>query len=146
MMKAVKAGTRKFCILTKTQNEVKWLKTTWNNLKWPTTSKKPHTMRKNLLETTYNEQETKWNNLEQPRVRKNNMKWPTTSKEQPEMTCKEQILTSWNPSTWKIINWRAPMSQRSNRSIWCLQAVFCIICAYGKWWQTGKSKKMSELS
>ena len=78
-------------------------------------------------ETIYNKQEMTWNDLqwarrndlkqptmskklrEQPRARKkrhrtayllwtrNNLKQPTISKEQPEMTCKEQILTSWNP-------------------------------------------------
>ena len=69
-----------------------------------------------------------WNDLEQPRVRKKQhetlkffKKQPTVSKKQPETTCKEQILTSWSSSTWKIINWRAPMSQRINRSIPCLQ-------------------------
>ena len=40
---------------------------------------------------------TTWNNLERAR---NDMKLPTVSKKRPETTCKEQILTSWNPSTW----------------------------------------------
>ena len=30
---------------------------------------------------------------------RNDVKQPTASKKRPEMTCKEQILTSWNPST-----------------------------------------------
>ena len=83
--------------------------TTWN-LKQPTRSKK--------------QSETTWNNLQQAR---NNLKRPTMSKwleatyNKQEMTWKEQILKSWNPSTWKIINWRAAMSERSNRLIPCLQ-------------------------
>ena len=68
--------------------------TTLNDLERPRATKKRH-------ETTYPKQETTWNNLQQA---KNILK-------------KEQMLTSWIPSTWKIINWRDPMSQRSNISI-----------------------------
>ena len=84
---------------------------TWNDLQQARNDLKRPTASKKRTETT-------WNNLERAR---NDMIRPTTSKEQSETTCKEQILTSWNPSTWKLINWRAPLSQRSYRSILCLQ-------------------------
>ena len=90
---------------------------TRNDLKRPTMSKK-------WSETTYNVQERTWNDLGQPRGRKtwcdllwarNNLKQSTTSKGQPETTCIKQILNSWSPSICKIMNWRPPMPQRSNR-------------------------------
>ena len=52
--------------------------TTWNDLKRP--------------ETTYNEQETIWNNLQQTR---NDLNRPRTSKKRPETTYNEQEMT-WN--------------------------------------------------
>ena len=107
---------------------------TWNDQERPTTSKKRSETNYNEQETTWNDlqqarndlkRQTMWNNLEQAR---NDLKRPTVSKKQlettynkQEMTCKEQILTSGNSSTWKTINWRAPMSQRSKRSITCWQ-------------------------
>ena len=89
-----------------TWNHLKWSgttynkqKTIWKDLQQARSNLKQPTMSKKWLETTYNEHKTTWNNL--PFAR-NNLKRPTTSKEQPKMTCKEQSLTSWNPSTWKI--------------------------------------------
>ena len=75
---------RKYCmefhnILTKT----------WNYLKRPG--------------TTYNKQEATWNNLQRAR---HDVKQSETKK-QPTMTCNKQVLTSWNHSTWKIIDCRA---------------------------------------
>ena len=52
--------------------------TTWNDLERP--------------ETTYNEQETIWNDLQWAR---NNLKGPATSKKRPERVCNEQE-TTWN--------------------------------------------------
>ena len=49
---------------------------TWNDLQWPTTSKKQP-------ETIHNEQEKTWNNLQWAR---NDLKWPTMSKTQPTIT------------------------------------------------------------
>ena len=103
-----------------TRNDLQQAK---NDLKRTTTSKKRPEMTYNKQEMTWNDKQ--WNNLEQAR---NDLKRPTVSKKQlettynkQEMTCKEQILTSGNSSTWKTINWRAPMSQRSKRSITCWQ-------------------------
>ena len=80
-------------------------------MKGATTSKK-------RPETTCNEQETTWNNLQrakkdlkrpttskkQPETtwnkleqERNDIKRPTLSKEQPETTCIEQILNTWSP-------------------------------------------------
>ena len=126
----------------------------WSNLKRPTTSKTRHETTLTDLQRARNElkrpttskkrPETTWNYLEWVR---NDLKRPIASKKWPQTNCKEQILTSWKLSTWKIIKWRAPLSQRSNISVPCLQyfvfAIFCIICAYRKWWQTEKSKPMS---
>ena len=89
-------------------------RTTWNDLQQVRIDLKRPTKSKKRFGTT-------GNGLKQPRVSKKDMKRPTVSKKRPETTCKKQILTSWNPSTWKIINWRAPMSQTNNRSIPCLQ-------------------------
>ena len=78
-------------------------------------------------ETIYNEQEMTWNDL--PRARNDlkqsraSMKRPTVTQKRPETThnkqkttwndLNEQILALLNPSTWKIINWRARMSQKA---------------------------------
>ena len=114
----------------KTWNNLKWPETnytsmnqpetahikherTWNNttskiyLNWATSSKKQP-------ERTWNNLEWAINGMKRPIVSEKQPKQPTTSKEQPETTCKEQLLTSWKPSTWKIIHWSAPLSQRNN--------------------------------
>ena len=99
--------------LQRTRNELKWLAT---NKKQP--NLKERKVSKKRTETAYSKQETNWNNLQQAR---NKLKRPTMSKKQPETTCKEQILTSCSPFTWKIFSWRAPITQGINRSILCLQ-------------------------
>ena len=60
-----------------------------------------------------------------------------------EATYKEHILISWNPSNWKINNLIAPMSQRKQQ-INSMFAIFCVACAYGKWWQTKNSKEIPK--
>ena len=64
-------------------------RTTWNNLKRPTTSKKRPEERP---ETTYNKQEMTWNELHRAR---NDLKRPTASKKRPETTYNKQE-TTWN--------------------------------------------------
>ena len=90
-------------------------KTTWKKLKRPTTSKK-------LPETTWSNLPRARKDLKQPTTSKkqlktiyNNLKRPTTSKKRSTTTCNEQILTSLNPFTSKIINWRASVSQRRHQ-------------------------------
>ena len=67
---------------------LKWA-ITWNNLKWPTTSKKQP-------KTTYNEQEMTWNGLQRP----------TTSKKRPETTWND-LETAYNEQemTWNNPQW-----------------------------------------
>ena len=104
-------------VLTKTRNDLKRPETTWNVLQRPKNDlKRP--------EKTYNEQEMTWNHLKQPIASNKQPEMTFLTNKQPKMTCKEQILISSNSFTWKIIKWRAPMSQRSNRSIPCLP--YCV--------------------
>ena len=122
--------------------------TTWNNLERVRNDLKRPTTSKKRPETTYNKQEMTWddlqrarNNLKRPGTTyskkettwshllwaRNDLKRSTSSKWQHEKTCREQILTSWSPSIWKIINWRASMSQRSGRSFpWLQYFVSCV--------------------
>ena len=75
-----------------------------NDLKRPT----KHRASKKRPETTYCEQGTTWNDLQHAR---NDLKQPA------------KIDSNFmKPLYWKKkVNWRPPMSERSNRSILCLQ-------------------------
>ena len=97
--------------------------------------------------STRKEQQTTWNDLQWERndlkrhaAIKKDLKRPTTSKKRPEPNCKELILTSWKPCTSKLINWRAPVSQRSSRPIPCLQ--YFVWSVY--MWNDGRQKNQSK--
>ena len=149
-----------FCVLTKTRNDLRRPKTTWNDLQRARNDlKRPGTSKK-WLETTYNEQETTWNDLQQAR---NDLKWPTTSKKQPKMTWdnlqQERNDMKWptvskkrpetiyrkQVTTWKDLqgtdsNFMEPLNLKNNqlegsnvtkkRYIISVVAIFCIMCAY----------------
>ena len=121
-------------------------RTTWNDLK--------------QLETSYNEQEMILNNLQQAR---SNLKRPGTTFNEQE--------TTWNDLSWArndlqeaknnlkkpektYFNFMEPLNLINNQLksfnvtkkqwISSVIAIFRIIRAYAKWWQTEISKQMSE--
>ena len=100
-------------VLTKTRNDPKRPKTTWNDLQRERNDLKRPTTSKKRPETTYDKHGITWNDLKRP-----------------ETTCNKQG-TTWNDfkrtysnfmePLWKVINWKPQMSQKGNRSIPCLQ-------------------------